>query len=91
MRARPAIGVKVTHQRRGTADSSERSQIAAAITEGLKRGLPCAAMVHGVLGDGEHHDATGATWNFVAAMIGLVVCGCILKAETEKAPLATAQ
>jgi len=48
-------------------------------------------MVHGVLGDGEHHDATGATWNFVAAMIGLVVCGCILKAETEKAPLATAQ
>ena len=39
-------------------------QIAAADGKGLKRALPCAAMVHGVLGDGEHHDATGATWYF---------------------------
>jgi hypothetical protein len=47
---------------------------------------PTRSMVHGVLGDGEHHDATAIPWTFVAAMIALVVCGCILTRKPKKTP-----
>jgi len=47
-------------------------------------------MVHGVLGDGEHHDATGATWNFCCCHDRAGGLRLHPYAETEKAPLATA-
>ena len=78
------IGGQAAHQRGSAADRDEYRQIAAADKEGLKRALTCAAMVHGVLGDGEHPHAKLYLGIFVAVMVTLVVCGCILTRKPKK-------